>query len=316
MTARVPTPMTARKPVAPLVLPARPAPLALRPQARARPAAFEPPATPKLDMTAPPSALERWDAVAGLRAAGEEGDNVITMYESIGYDPWTGGGVTAKRVSAALRSIGKRDVEVRINSFGGDLFEGVAILNMLVAHPGAVTVKVIGMAASAASLIAMAGDELLMGRASFLMIHNCWSIAIGNKGDFRRAADDMEQFDAAMAGVYAERSGQDRKKVEAWMDAESYFGGERAVELGFADALLDDSDITNDTAAASLAQSVNAVRRADNLMARAGASRSERRDLLKNLTGGKPGAAPSGMPGAADTAWLGQAAELISAFQA
>jgi ATP-dependent Clp protease protease subunit len=85
------------------------------------------------------------------------------MYDVIGEDFWSGGGVTVNRVDAALRQIGNQDVEVHINSPGGDMFEGIAIYNRLLEHPGKVTVKVLGLAASAASIIAMAGEEVLIG---------------------------------------------------------------------------------------------------------------------------------------------------------
>jgi ATP-dependent Clp protease protease subunit len=89
------------------------------------------------------------------------------MFEDIGEDFWTGGGITAKKVSPQLRAIGDRPVEVQLNSPGGDMFEGIAIYNVLREHPQDITVKVMGMAASAASLIAMAGDTVEIGvRAS------------------------------------------------------------------------------------------------------------------------------------------------------
>ncbi|HEC0958195.1 TPA: Clp protease ClpP, partial [Klebsiella pneumoniae] len=131
-----------------------------------------------------PDALERWEPE--VRAAGNDA-NSISIYDSIGEN-WEGTGVTAKRISAALRAIGDKDVVVNINSPGGDFFEGVAIYNLLREHPGRVTVQVMGLAASAASVIAMAGDEILMGDGSFLMIHNAWAVAIGNRHDMADAA--------------------------------------------------------------------------------------------------------------------------------
>ena len=92
-------------------------------------------------------AVERWNA--GIKAQ-RSPDNTITMLEVIGEDFWTGGGVTAKRVAAALRSIGDQEVYVDLNSPGGDFFEGVAIYNLLRAHPHKVTVRILGLAASAA----------------------------------------------------------------------------------------------------------------------------------------------------------------------
>lgn len=88
--------------------------------------------------------------------------------------------------------MGGENVTVNINSPGGDMFEGLAIYNLLREYSGKVTVKVLGIAASAASIIAMAGDEIQIGRGAFLMIHNCWIVMIGNRHDLAKAAIDIE----------------------------------------------------------------------------------------------------------------------------
>ncbi len=123
-----------------------------------------------------PDALEKWEP--GVRAAAGDDSASISIYDQIG-DNWEGTGITAKRISAALRNIGARNLTVNVNSPGGDFFEGVAIYNLLREHKAKVTVNVMGIAASAASVIAMAGDEILMGDGAFLMIHNAWTVAIG-----------------------------------------------------------------------------------------------------------------------------------------
>lgn len=117
-----------------------------------------------------PSALDRWNG--GIKAAATD-DNSISVFDVIGQDYW-GEGVTAKRIAGALRVMNGADVTVNINSPGGDMFEGLAIYNLLREYQGKVTVKVLGIAASAASVIAMAGDDIQIGRGAFLMIHNCW----------------------------------------------------------------------------------------------------------------------------------------------
>ncbi|THD41003.1 Clp protease ClpP, partial [Enterobacteriaceae bacterium ML5] len=133
-----------------------------------------------------PAALDRWDG--GIKAANSN-DNTISIFDVIGSDYW-GEGVTANRIAGALRSMNGEDVTVSINSPGGDMFEGLAIYNQLREYSGKVTVKVLGIAASAASIIAMAGDEVQIGRGAFLMIHNCWVVAVGNRLDLARAAQD------------------------------------------------------------------------------------------------------------------------------
>lgn len=241
----------------------------------------------------PSSAMDRWN---GSIKAAKSDDNSISVFDVIGAD-WYGDGVTASRIAAALRSIGGADVTVNINSPGGDMFEGLAIYNLLREYEGKVTVKVLGLAASAASIIAMAGDEVQIGRGAFLMIHNCWVYAMGNRHDLQQIAADMVPFDKAMNDIYGARTGLDVVTIDAMMDAETYIGGSDAVEKGFADRLLAADEIADgeDSPAAAL-------RKLDAMLAKTDAPRSERRKLLKALTGGKPGAAatPEGMPGATD----------------
>lgn len=240
-----------------------------------------------------PSALDRWDG--GIKAAVTD-DNSISVFDVIGQDYW-GDGVTAKRIAGALRAMNGADVTVNINSPGGDMFEGLAIYNLLREYEGRVTVKVLGIAASAASVIAMAGDDIQIGRGAFLMIHNCWVYAMGNRHDFAELAQSLEPFDTAMADIYAARSGLDMAAVQKLMDAESYIGGSDAVAKGLADSLLS-ADAVSDGDESPAA----ALRKLDALLAKTNTPRSERRKLIKALSGGTPGAAinPDGMPGATD----------------
>lgn len=235
-------------------------------------------------------ALERWNA--GVQAKDSD-DNTISILDVIGEDYWTGGGVTSKRIGAALRSIGSQEVVVEINSPGGDFFEGVAIYNILRAHPYKVTVRVLGLAASAASVIAMAGDEIQIGKAGFLMVHNAWVVALGNRHDLRAAAETMEPFDVAMAGLYADRSGAQKSKAAEWMDNETWFNGELAVDVGLADGFLPADAVTEDKTKAEAAKGVNATRRLDAQLAKTGMPRSERRALLADAKGGMQDAAPA-----------------------
>lgn len=231
-----------------------------------------------------PDALERWEPA--IRSA-VDGDTSISVYDAIG-EGWDGSGVTAKRIGAALRSIGPKDVTVNINSPGGDFFEGVAIYNLLREHPAKVTVRVMGLAASAASVIAMAGDEILMGDGSFIMIHNAWAVAIGNRHDMLAASEQLEPFDAAMADVYAARTGMSAKDAAAMMDKETWIGASQAVEDGFATGMIGRDQITQDTKASGDKRALAMIEAS---MAKAGYSRSTRRDAFKALFSGKPGAA-------------------------
>lgn len=182
-----------------------------------------------------PVALERWNP--SIRAANED-EYSISIFDPIGFDPWTGEGVTAKRIAAALRTLDGADVTVNINSPGGDMFEGLAIYNLLREYSGKVVVKVLGLAASAASIIAMAGDEVRIARAGFLNIHNCWVVAMGNRYDLMEMAERLAPFDQAMADIYAARTGAPQDAMQKLMNADSWIAGSAAVEQGFADGLL------------------------------------------------------------------------------
>lgn len=234
-------------------------------------------------------AMARWDL--GVRAADEGSDASISIYDMIGEDPWNGGGTTTKRIAAALRSIGSRDVVVNINSPGGDLFEGISIYNLLRSHDRKVTVRVMGIAASAASVIAMAGDEIQVARAGFVMIHNCWVLAMGNRHDMRDVADWLEPFDQAMADLYAARTGLDAKALTKLMDNETWMGGAEAVEKGFAEGFLPADQVKEDTKARAESRDFLAVRKVDALLAKQGIPRNERRSLIAGVKSGKPGAA-------------------------
>lgn len=182
-----------------------------------------------------PLALERWNP--SIQAANED-EHTISIFDPIGFDPWTGEGVTAKRIAAALRAIDGADVTVNINSPGGDMFEGLAIYNLLREYSGKVVIKVLGLAASAASIVAMAGDEVRIARAGFLNIHNCWVVAMGNRYDLMDMAERLAPFDQAMADIYAARTGTSQDTMQQLMNADSWIAGSAAVEQGFADDLL------------------------------------------------------------------------------
>lgn len=225
-----------------------------------------------------PRALDRWNA--GVRAAAEaDGDRSISVYDVIGYDYWTGDGVTAKRIAAALRGMGAGPVTVNVNSPGGDMFEGLAIYNLLREHDGEVTVKVLGLAASAASVIAMAGDKVQIARAGFLMIHNAWVMAIGNRNDLIDVADTLKPFDDAMAGIYAARTGSDAKSMAKLMDAETWIGGEAAVDGGFADELLPSDQVQKGAGKAS----ASAARRIEAGLRASGMPKSEAMRLISEI---------------------------------
>lgn len=241
----------------------------------------------------------RWNP--DVRAAADDASvPTISILDPIGEGLFSEG-VTAKRIAAALRAIGGKDVVVNVNSPGGDVFEGLAIYNLLREYEGQVTVKVLGLAASAASVIAMAGDRIEVGRAAFLMIHNTWVMAVGDRHALRATADWIEQFDQSLVSIYGARTSMEAKALGSMLDDETWIGGEKAVDMGFADDLLP-SDAVAPGAQNMRDVSPMAAEKLLDLALATGRQipRTERRNLVAALKGGKPGAAPTGMPGAAE----------------
>lgn len=154
----------------------------------------------------------------------------LFIYDEIGY--W---GVTANDMIDELRGQTANELNVRINSPGGDVFDGIAILNALRQYPGKVTTQVDGLAASAASFIFQAGEDRVVMENAELMIHTASGIVIGNANDMRDMATMLDRVTTNIASVYAERSGVD---VEDWitaMNAETWYSADEAVTAGLAD---------------------------------------------------------------------------------
>lgn len=156
----------------------------------------------------------------------------IDLYDEIGF--W---GVTAKDFRAKLKEVENRDITLKINSPGGDVFDGIAMFNDLLAHNGRVKVEITGLAASAASIVAMAGDEIVMGENAFMMIHNAWAVLIGDRHDMRDFAGTLEKIDGALAKTYANRTGLGIRTISQMMDDETWLTAAEAKEKGFADSV-------------------------------------------------------------------------------
>jgi ATP-dependent protease ClpP protease subunit len=166
------------------------------------------------------------------------GPSELLLYMEIGY--W---GITAQDVADQLQ--GRRgDLHVRVNSPGGDVFDGYAIYNMLSAYDGAVTVTIEGLAASAASFIAMAGDTIEMCLASQMMIHDASGMCIGTEDETREWADVLGSISTTIAAVYAERAGGEPEEWRAVMRAERWYSPQQAVDAGLADVVLAPNRVT------------------------------------------------------------------------
>lgn len=167
----------------------------------------------------------------------------ILIYDEIGYDPWFDAGIAAEDIVRDLQAIKAPRIDVRINSVGGSVFEGNAIYNALARHPAHVDVYIDGIAASIASVIAMAGDRIHIAANAHVMIHNPHGVVWGEAADMRRMADTLDKIRGSLVGTYARRTGHDTAQIEAWMDAETWFNAEEAVEHGFADEIVEGGEI-------------------------------------------------------------------------
>lgn len=156
----------------------------------------------------------------------------ILIYDYIGW-----GGVTAADFAKALQGVTAKQITVRLNTPGGDVFDGLAIFNSLKDHGAQIHVKVDGVAASIGSIIAMAGQTITMGESAFLMIHNPWAMTIGNAGDMRQMAETLDKIGGSLASVYSARAKVTMAEAQAWMDAETWFTAEEAKNVGLADEI-------------------------------------------------------------------------------
>lgn len=230
-------------------------------------------------------ALERFRPLA-LSDTGS--DTELNILGEISAFPWREyGEASAQTVAEFLARAAGRDVVININSPGGDMFEGIAIYNMLLQYAGRVDVKVIGMAASAASIICMGADSVQIAPSAFLMIHNCWLFCAGNRHDLMAVAAQIEPFDKAMAQIYAEKSGMDTAQIAVMMDNETYISGSQAIDMGLADVLLQNGAIPE----SSGDRNAQAAQRLEMLLAKQGQSRSQRRELLQAYRNGTRNAA-------------------------
>lgn len=186
--------------------------------------------------------------VSGKKSAAASGYRVIAkgddaaeiyIYGVIGGD-WFGEGITAKMVADDLKALGKvKNIDVRINSEGGDVFQGKAIYSLLVENKAKINVKIDGLAASAASFIAMAGDSIEIAEGAFVMIHDAYGVSFGRAEDMRAYADLLDTVNASIIDVYVARTKQSADKIKKWMKDETWMTAKDAVTNGFADTMTE-----------------------------------------------------------------------------
>lgn len=162
------------------------------------------------------------------------------MYGVVG-DFW-GEGISDKTFQKELKALGDvKKLTIRLNSPGGDVFQGWTIYNLLKQHKAEITVFVDGMAASIASIIALAGDKIIMGDGAQIMIHRAWTGAYGNAGDFEKIVDRLDSIDAQLVKTYAAKTGKSQDEIKAMVDAETWFDADQAIEIGLADEKSEDT---------------------------------------------------------------------------
>ena len=169
--------------------------------------------------------------------------------ENDGYDFWTGEVIRSETSANAFReALEVVQINIYINSYGGSVFEGTAIYNQLKRHPAHKTVYIDGFACSIASVIAMAGDEVVMPRNAMMMVHNMWMGAVGNAAELRKAADDLDKINEAGRTAYLEKAGDklSPELIAQLEDDETWLTAEECIKYGLADRYAEqDADMSN-----------------------------------------------------------------------
>lgn len=173
-------------------------------------------------------------------ASAENEDAKIIIYGDIGESWWDEDTTSATDIEKALKQIDAEVIHVHINSYGGDVFDGISIHNQLKNHNAKIIVHVDGLAASAASLIAMAGDEIIMNTGSMIMIHEASTWCWGTKTDIQKTMNALEGIDKAIADIYMLRFKGTKEDVEKLMVAETWLTTDEAITLGFADEVSEE----------------------------------------------------------------------------
>lgn len=161
----------------------------------------------------------------------------VYLYGAVVSDNWWGDGVAAIDFVKALAGIDARTIHLRIDSPGGEVFAGQSMAQAIREHPATVVAHIDGLAASAASWVALAADEVVINPGGMIMIHQAQGIAVGNAADLRGTADLLEKVDGILVAGYVAETGQPEQQIIDWMAAETWFTAEEAVAHGFADAI-------------------------------------------------------------------------------
>lgn len=172
-------------------------------------------------------------------------ERILMLNGEISNETWFGDEITPEEFRGELNS-GQGKVTVWINSPGGDCFAAAQIYNMLMEYPGTVDVHIDGIAASAASVIAMAGNHVAISPVGMMMIHNPATVSIGDEREMKKAMEMLSEVKESIINAYELKTGLPRKQLSNMMNAESWMNAQKAVELGFADSILYDGDDEDD----------------------------------------------------------------------
>lgn len=162
----------------------------------------------------------------------------LKIYDTIGDDGW-GGGITTNDIEEQLNNANGKPLNIYINSYGGEVFEGFAIYNILKRYSGFKTVYVDGIAASIASVIALCGDKVIMNQASMFMIHNASGCCIGNAEDMKKVIQALEQINEVIKDVYKSKTKLDDDKLTELMDKETFITAQECLDYGFCDEIME-----------------------------------------------------------------------------
>ena len=163
----------------------------------------------------------------------------IYIYGDIVPYAWWEGDVSAQTIKSTIENLNVKEINVHLNSYGGDVFTGIAIYNLLKNHPAKVNVYVDSCACSIASVIAMAVDKIYMPKNTFMMIHNCWTYAEGNSKELRKQADDLDKIMTASIESYLSKIKITKEELIKLLDEETWLTAEECVQLGFADEVIE-----------------------------------------------------------------------------
>jgi ATP-dependent Clp protease protease subunit len=185
--------------------------------------------------------IERWNTKKALLKPEtivnvKNGAAELFLYDIIGSDMF--GGISAKDFASKLTDLkDAKTLDIRINSPGGDVFDGLAMYALINNFKGTKTVYIDGLAASIASVIAMAGDKVVMAPEAELMIHSAWTVSQGNSQDLRKMAEQLDSADAKIQAIYERKTGMDKAALDELMKAETWMSADKAIEMKFADSI-------------------------------------------------------------------------------